>query len=94
MVELDLCNECNEFVGYTHNFIYIKGLRYKGKGNKWSRFSFSCFMLSVFRSSLTSMAYVSNLWATKNSEKILAECRLQDFFPARFTLIDILVWEI
>ena len=29
MVELDLCNECHEFVGYAHNFIYIKGLRYK-----------------------------------------------------------------
>ena len=27
MVELDLCNECTEFVGYAHNF--IKGLRYK-----------------------------------------------------------------
>ena len=28
MVELDLCNECNELVGYAHNF--IKGLKYKG----------------------------------------------------------------
>ena len=28
MVELDLCNECTEFVGYAHNFIYIKGLKY------------------------------------------------------------------
>ena len=30
MVELNLCNECSEFVGYAHNFIYIEGLRYKG----------------------------------------------------------------
>ena len=30
MVELDLCNERTEFVGYAHNFIYIKGLKYKG----------------------------------------------------------------
>ena len=28
MVELDLCYECNEFMGYAHNF--IKGLKYKG----------------------------------------------------------------
>ena len=30
MLELDLCNECTEVVGCAHNFIYIKGLRYKG----------------------------------------------------------------
>ena len=90
MVELDLCNECTKFVGYAHNFIYIKGLRYKDQWNKQSGFSFSCFLLSVFRSSLSSTAYVSNLQAKKNSEKILGECRLQVFsFPARFTLIDI-----
>ena len=48
MVELGLCNECNEFVGYAHNFIYTKGLRYK---DQWNKQLGSFSLVSSFRSS-------------------------------------------
>ena len=48
MVELDLCNECSEFVGCAHNFIYIEGLGIRDKKINILKYTFTPNFLRIF----------------------------------------------